>query len=280
MRVVPLDPAIEDSFPKFLRRDAISNYFALLDLKFSRNKTKFWIATEGAEILGYLLEYEGKIVNVRGEAGCIVELLKKLTLAEAEFFIEPSHLPIVETFYEPVRRIGPGSGKVAALLAMKVDRERFRPLIKHPPIELGMDELEDIEKLSVAFNEEMGFAPITREYTIERLRRGIFYGIYEGEELISSAFGTSGSVIEKLSHVGMVYTSPEFRGKGYATSVCSALVEKLLSQSEETMLFVLTDDFPALRVYEKIGFTKTRHSFITFLGRKIAWGSKEIALSK
>jgi predicted GNAT family acetyltransferase len=115
----------------------------------------------------------------------------------------------------------------------------------------------------------MGLAPITREYTLDRLSRGLFYGIYEGDELISFAFGTSGAVIEKLSHVGVVYTSPKFRGRGHATSICSALVEKLLSQSEEAMLFVLTDDSPALKVYEKIGFTKTGHKFLVFFGSRI-----------
>ncbi len=268
MRVVPLDSAIEDSFLKFLRRDVTSNLFGLLDLKFQRDKTKFWIALEDAEILGYMLEYENHL-NLRGDVRCVAELLKKASLIEPDLNIEPSHLPIVKTFYEPVRRIGPGLSKVATLLTMKVDKKQFRPLIKHHPRELSMEELEAIEKLSVAFNEEMGLGPITREHIVKMLNRRLFYGIYEGDELVSFASGTSGTIMEKLSHVAPVYTLPKFRGRGYATSICSALVEKLLNQSEAVMIFVLADEIPALKVYEKIGFTKTGHKFLAFWGRRI-----------
>lgn len=268
MRVVPLTPAIEDSFIKFMRRDVISNFFGLLDLEFQRDKTKFWIALEDAEILGYVLEYE-KHLNLRGDVRCVAELLKRASLMEPYVFIEPLHLPIVKTFYEPVKQIGPGSGKVATLLAMKVDKKQFRPFTKYRPRKLTMDELDAIEKLSVAFNEEMGLDPITRERIVKALSQRLFYGIYEGDELVSFASGASGTVTEKLSHLAPVYTLPKFRRRRYATSTCSALVEKLLSQSEEVMLFVVADNISAIKVYEKIGFTRTVHEFLAFLGRRI-----------
>ena len=64
-RVVPLEPAVEGLFTKFLMRDVISNFFALLDLKLSKDMTKFWLAMEDEEIIGYLLEHDNRVINLR-----------------------------------------------------------------------------------------------------------------------------------------------------------------------------------------------------------------------
>lgn len=82
MRLVPLIPAIEDSFLQFLRRDVISNFFALLNMELYRKETKFWVALEDAEILGYMLEHDGKDLNLRGDVRCVAELLRKASLTE------------------------------------------------------------------------------------------------------------------------------------------------------------------------------------------------------
>jgi GNAT superfamily N-acetyltransferase len=267
MRVVLLDPTIEGSFFKFLRRDIISNYFALLDLKFYRDRTKFWIALGNDEVLGYLLEHDGRIINLRGNGEVAAKLLSMASLSEVDFNIELEHFQTVKRFYEPTRPIGVSRGEVTTLLAMEADKGRFRPIIEHEPKKLGADEFDDIEKLYVKFCDEMGTGPITRERIMGMLDRCLTYGIYEGNELISFA---NGSTLEDVGYIAPVYTLPKFRGKGNATSSCSALVRELLGQKDRTILFVPEDNVPALRVYEKIGFTKTGHKFLAFWGRKIA----------
>jgi len=85
MYVVPLEPAMDGLFLRFLMRDIISNFFALLNLRFHREKTKFWLALEGdTEIIGYLLEHDGRIINLRGDVRCIAELLKMTGLVKPE----------------------------------------------------------------------------------------------------------------------------------------------------------------------------------------------------
>ena len=106
MRVVSLTPAIEGSFLRFLRRDVISNFFALLDLELYREETKFWVALEDAEILGYMLEHDEKDLNLRGDTRCAAELLSRASLVEPLINIEPGYLPILKSFYEPTRRLG------------------------------------------------------------------------------------------------------------------------------------------------------------------------------
>ncbi|GAI32485.1 unnamed protein product, partial [marine sediment metagenome] len=164
MRVEPLAPAIEDSFLKFIRRDIISNFFALLDLEIYREETKFWVALENAEISGYMIEHDGRDLNLRGDVKSAAELLNTASLAEPLINIEPRHLPILKTFYEPMRRLGPPTEeKIATLLVMGMDKKHFKPIIMQNPKELGANKLEAVGNLYRSFYEEAEMGPITRE---------------------------------------------------------------------------------------------------------------------
>jgi GNAT superfamily N-acetyltransferase len=268
MRVEPLTSTIEGPFLEFLRQDVISNFFALLDLELYREETKFWIALNDAKILGYMLEYDEKDLNLRGDVRCTAELLKKASLAEPLINIGSRHLSILKTFYEPTRRLGPPTEeKISTLLVMGMDREHFRPIIGQNPKELGADKLEAVGNLYRRFYEEAGMDPGTREDILKAFREHLIYGSYERGELVSFA---SGVTTEDLSCVAHVYTPPKFRSRGHATSACSALVKALLDRSEKVIIMVLADNDVAQRVYEKIGFAKTGHEFLAFKGRKIS----------
>jgi predicted GNAT family acetyltransferase len=146
----------------------------------------------------------------------------------------------------------------------------FKPVLKHRPRKLTADEFDAVGRLNAKFYEEMGPGISPPERIIEALKKGrLAYGIYERGELVSVACGGLNPAAGNLSHVGPVYTVPEFRGRGYAISVCSALVDELLARSEKTILDVTGSNIAALRVYEKIGFTRTGHKFLAFWGRRI-----------
>ncbi|HVP17007.1 MAG TPA: GNAT family N-acetyltransferase, partial [candidate division Zixibacteria bacterium] len=56
--------------------------------------------------------------------------------------------------------------------------------------------------------------------------------------------------------IGGVYTDPEHRNKGYATLATSAITEEALRTADAAALFARSDNHPAIRAYEKIGFRK------------------------
>jgi GNAT superfamily N-acetyltransferase len=276
MQVMPLEPDIESIFLKFLMRDITSNFFALLNLKFHREKTKFWVALEkNTKIMGYLLEHDARVINLRGDVRCAAELLKMTSLVKPELNIEPAHVQTVERFYEPTNPIGFSRDKVNVISAMEVDKKHFKPIITCYPKKLGANEFSALEELYVKFYEEMILGRITREQIREILNRcircGITYGIYDERELVSVASGNS--ILKNVAHIAPVYTLQKFRRRGYATSACSALVRELLNNNEKTILFVSEKNFAALKVYEKIGFVRTGHTFLTFWARRIKGGS-------
>jgi GNAT superfamily N-acetyltransferase len=83
-----------------------------------------------------------------------------------------------------------------------------------------------------------------------------FYGIFKNSKLVSVA-----CIQVKLPEIWMLggfYTHPEHRNHGYATSLASFLAKKALKETNYAGLHVRSDNYPAKRLYEKIGFKENK----------------------
>jgi predicted GNAT family acetyltransferase len=80
------------------------------------------------------------------------------------------------------------------------------------------------------------------------------YGVFIENELVSYA----GSFIQlpQVWMIGGVFSAPNQRNKGYASLATSAITMEALRKAEKAALFVRSDNFSAIRVYEKIGYRK------------------------
>ena len=87
------------------------------------------------------------------------------------------------------------------------------------------------------------------------LTEGVFYGLWEGSELIAVA-GTHQVVQqESVAAVGNVYTRRDRRGKGLAAQLTSAVTAHLLEMGISTIVLNVEQSKPnARRVYERLGF--------------------------
>jgi len=255
--VFPLEKAYEKQFLDFLDRDRILHIFTIFDLRYQRDKTRVWMAFENNEIISYLMEFDKRIVHTHGDAVSVAKLLDFINLDEAMFVIEPIHLQAVEKCFEIVERTDYSSSfpkaKIMTYLVMKVDAETFKPWVKHPVGRLGTEDLDNVLK-------SMG-DELSRQVN-NAIQRGFAFGIYENESLVSIA--TTSNIVDDLALIRGVYTIPSSRGKGLATSTCSALVEELIDRGKKAILWVSKDNLPAIRVYEKIGFKKTDHILLAF----------------
>lgn len=70
--------------------------------------------------------------------------------------------------------------------------------------------------------------------------------------------------------IGGVYTLPEYRNRGYATNLVSAIAEHAFRNTGRVILHVREDNAPAIRTYEKIGFRKIGTTYFA------AYGSAEL----
>jgi predicted GNAT family acetyltransferase len=89
------------------------------------------------------------------------------------------------------------------------------------------------------------------------LELGVFYGVFDGERLVSVAGTHIVSDKEHIAALGNVMTHPNYRGQGLATVATSAVCEELLDHGIEMIgLSVSRSNEAAIRVYEKIGFKR------------------------
>lgn len=91
-----------------------------------------------------------------------------------------------------------------------------------------------------------------RERTFEL---GNFYGIFAGERLLAMA--GQRMRVPGFVEVSAVCTHPDARGQGYAGTVMRHVMRDIADEGRTAFLHAF-DDNPAVRLYEKLGFTHRR----------------------
>lgn len=241
---------------EFMNRDRVSHFYDIYDLTRLRDRAQAHVALENNKLLGYMVEFDRRIITIRGNERCVLPLLKHTRLTAPIFNIEPRHLPAVKRLFEPTEPPDKMTiGKITTFLTMKTTAQTATPII--------MRNVQQLTKENVQALAELLGADIQRA---QDLLKGIGYGIFKRNKLVASA--VSPEILEDLAIIRGVQTAPDERGKGYATSVCSALVQELTKQGKDVMLYVSKDNPPALKVYNKIGFKETGHKFLSFIAQR------------
>jgi predicted GNAT family acetyltransferase len=119
-------------------------------------------------------------------------------------------------------------------------------------VRLGPDDASSLERL-YDDGRESGESP--EYFHPGMLRNGVFFGICEGEDLISAAGTHVVAPSESVGAIGNVYTRRDRRGVGLAAKVTSAVVTELLNIKLNTIaLNVYPGNASAVRIYERLGF--------------------------
>jgi len=91
---------------------------------------------------------------------------------------------------------------------------------------------------------------------------GTFFGIFEAGRLLAMA-GQRIS-LPGFIEISAVCTHPIARGRGYAQTVISQVMVDVLGRGESPFLHAFAD-YPAIRVYERLGFAHRRHLHLAVL---------------
>lgn len=84
---------------------------------------------------------------------------------------------------------------------------------------------------------------------------GVFFGVFEGDELLAAAGTHLYAPGEGAAAIGNVYTRPEARGRGLGRQVTCAVTGELAGLPT-VGLNVRADNAAAIRIYEGLGFRK------------------------
>src|SRR5258705_7037567 len=74
--------------------------------------------------------------------------------------------------------------------------------------------------------------------------------------------------LEGFTEISAVCTHPDHRGHGYAHDLVSAVAQAVLDRGGLPVLHVVSDNLPAIALYDRLGFTIRRTMHVTVLATK------------
>ena len=161
-------------------------------------------------------------------------------MPEIGLSVRDEHLPVLEKYYR-ITEAWP-------MWKMALEARDFQPVVGEV-VDVTLADVPDLLAL-YAFGGGDAFSP-------QEIERGVFCGIRQAEHLIAVAGTHVVSESGRIAALGNVMTHPDWRGRGLASIVTSAVVARLIDRGVSTIgLSVSRENAAAIRVYEKLGFRK------------------------
>ena len=113
-------------------------------------------------------------------------------------------------------------------------------------VELGMPDVKEMMELVDLTKPGSPFFPGMFEL-------GKYIGLKEDGKLVAMA--GERVKLDGFTEIALVCTHPDYRRKGYAASLSGVLMKEIIENGEKPFLHVMTHNVPAIKLYEKLGFT-------------------------
>ena len=156
-------------------------------------------------------------------------------------------------------------GEVLAMRRMSVTHPDFTPVSGLTRRLRG----RDANRINWLYSLEGGRG----RYVPAAIEQAIYYGVVEGDLLVSVAGTHIVAPNEGVAVVGNVYTHPEYRGRGYAERVTSAVSTELFERGcGEVVLTVDPLNTPAVAAYTHLGFRPGAEVVEARMRRRDAFG--------
>ncbi len=223
-----------------LETDRNWSAYALADLDPELNEHSTWLMDHDALILIYR-GLAPPVLFAMGQPNRVENLFRKITQGRYTYTLLGYCRAMIQD------RLMVEQENHMWRMALKLDE--FPGTHAEGVVKLSMDHLDIIHTLiSDDPDQPDSFAP-------DQLQKGIFYGLFKNDDLISMAGTHIISHWASVAAIGNVFTKLDERGKGFATRVTSAVVKDVLEQGiQTTVLNVGMDNMPALSCYRKLGF--------------------------
>lgn len=252
MEIVSLEPALEPIFWEHVNKDIPHYYFFAADWKYNREATKILLALDRNKIDGMMLIYRQSIVQLRGSLEAVKALLQRLDLDKVELQALGEHKQAVLKKYKPQLK------QSHEMMLMTLPKGEERHQLQHPVVKLDVSDAGQIAAIMKKADPEF-WGTITAENIVEGIGKGMnWLGVKIKGELVSIG---SSRLTEWTGLIGVVATQEAHRNRGYATSIVSELVRRILGKLPFAMIYVLADNPPAIRAYTKVGFKPYRTYF-------------------
>ena len=229
----------------YIKTDVVKHVFAYYDIQHEPEHTMAYAAFKGNILAGYILIYtalEFPSVILEGEDDAAKILIQYAPQNHFIMHCPPKLLRSVKERFPQLKYYFENWMLVKKEHANHARSELVRRL----------NSKEDAEKLCDLLTTRAERPSGTAERYLNWIKKMILYGVFIDDKLVSYA----GSFLQlpQVWMIGGVYTHPDHRNKGYSTLATSAMTEEALKHAEAAALFVRSDNYAAIRVYEKIGY--------------------------
>ncbi len=231
----------------FLELDVVRHVFAFYDIQHEPEHTTMYAAFENGSVRGYVLIYtalEFLSVGLECESDIAENLIEYAPNNRFVMHAPSNLLPIIN------RKFPHAKHYVENWMLVKRDEASFleSKLVR----KLHND--DDASRLAALLSNRKNRPARTVKKCIDLINKQTIYGFFVNGKLVSYA----GSFIQlpQVWMIGGVYTHLEHRNKGYATLATSAVTKEALKNAEAAALFVRSNNYSAIKVYEKIGYRK------------------------
>lgn len=241
-----MDERSERIFWDHVNQDPLNYYFFILDLKQRRDQTKIMLAMEGESVQGLMLVYRDQVVQLRGNREAVKLLLDSLSLEKVEMQAPLDCEDLVLSKYRPKFR--------EEIMLMHLKRGEENIQISAAPVKLGVEDAEQVLEL-MKRADPTWWGDLQMEFVQKALKEAVCFGIKRDSKLVSLGITR---LVELGSNISAVATHEQYRNRGYATSVVSALVREILKIYSTALIHVIKDNAPAVRAYSKVGFKPYR----------------------
>src|SRR5256885_8182007 len=242
--------ASADEARAFLERDRLMAAYALADIDQPEIEgARWWIARRDGEIAAVVMVVEGlpfRPCFATGVSDGLAAIFRD-AIREPRVLLAtpPRSRGAIEMSYR--------FECVDHMRRMNVNIRRFRPRITHEVRRLRAEDLDAVIDL---------YGHASRTYfTPERMRREIYFGIFQADVLVSAAGTHVRSTKSGIAAVGNVLTRVAYRSRGMAPSCTSAVTETALGPHREVVLNLRAANVPPIPGYERPGF-QTHGQFI------------------
>jgi len=236
----------------YLNRDRALTAYALGDLDDAFwPQSAFFGAFAGGELVSGLLLYAGltpTVLTAFGEREGVRALMAAVDLPDEVYYLWlPEMGDILGAFYDRVHEHFEW-------------RMVLNPAAFTPP---GLDDVrligpEMANVLDGLYQQAAEPGETVAAFDPWQIAHGVFYGVWQGGELVAAAGTHVYSRAEGVAAIGNVFTRPDCRGRGYASQCTAAVVRAALADGIDTVVLnVREGNDAAIRVYERLGFGRT-----------------------
>ncbi len=235
-----IDPIARAELRALLERDRNWSAYALADLDPKEDEKCSWLFNQEAVILIYR-GLRPSVLFTAGEPQQVQPLLADIPSECYIYLLKGEHKDLLGERLQIEEEL--------IMFRMILDPETFPGI---PAGEVAALTSADQSAIDTLFADHPDRPDA---YHPRQLHDRPFFGIWEGDELVSVAGIHIISEWAGIAAIGNVFTRPDRRGEGLGTRATAALVQNLLDSGfESIVLNVSTENEAAIRCYSKLGF--------------------------